>query len=41
VAEGLIQGCAAYYGEKLQVQRESLGDMSGSRERFLLTQISL
>lgn len=41
VAEGLIQGCAAYYGERLQVQRESLGDMSGSRERFLLTQISL
>jgi|TARA_B110000211_G_scaffold158985_1_gene180037 hypothetical protein len=40
VAEGLIQGCAAYYGEKLHVQRESLGDMSGSRERFFLTQVS-
>ena len=39
VAEGLIQGCAAYYGDKLHVQRESVGDMSGDRERFLLTQI--
>jgi len=38
VAEGLIQGCAAYYGDKLHVQRESIGDMSGDRERFLLTQ---
>ena len=40
VAEGLIQGCAAYYGDKLHVQRESLGDKSGSRERFFLTQVS-
>jgi len=39
VAEGLIQGCAAYYGEKLHVQREHIGDLSGSTERFLLTQI--
>lgn len=37
VAESLIQGCAGYYGEKLHVQRESLGDMSGSCERFFLT----
>jgi hypothetical protein len=40
VAEGLIQGCAAYYGEKLTVQRESLGDASGACERFFLTQVS-
>ena len=40
VAEGLIQGCAAYYGEKIFVRRETLGDMSGSTERFLLTLIS-
>jgi len=40
VAEGLIQGCAAYYGEKLHVQRESLGDKPGSCERFFLTQVS-
>jgi hypothetical protein len=38
VAEGLILGCAAYYGEKVVVKRETLGDGSGSTERFLLTQ---
>ena len=36
VAEGLIYGCAAHYGEKISVRREKLGDMSGSTERFLL-----
>ncbi len=39
VAEGLIKGCAAHYGEKLHVQREHLGDLSGSTERFFLTRI--
>ena len=38
VAEGLILGCAAYYGEKITIKRETLGDGSGSIERFLLTQ---
>ncbi|MGB1984124.1 MAG: heme NO-binding domain-containing protein [Porticoccaceae bacterium] len=38
VAEGLILGCAAYYGEKINIKRETLGDGSGSIERFLLTQ---
>lgn len=38
VAEGLILGCAAYYGEKVTVRREAIGDGSGSIERFLLTQ---
>jgi hypothetical protein len=37
VAEGLIQGCAAYYGEKILVRRESIADKSGATERFLLT----
>ncbi len=37
-AEGLILGCAAYFGEKVTVKREILGDGSGSTERFLLTQ---
>ncbi len=40
VAEGLIYGCAAHYGEKLLVRREKLGDMTGSKERFLLTLLS-
>ena len=39
VAEGLIQGCAAYYGEKITVRRESLDDKTGTTERFLLTLI--
>ena len=37
VAEGLIQGCAAYYGEKIGVKRERLGDKSGALERFTIT----
>jgi|TARA_B110000208_G_scaffold49306_1_gene65145 hypothetical protein len=37
VAEGLIQGCAAYYGEKIVVKRERLGAKSGSMERFVIT----
>ena len=36
VAEGLIQGCAAYYGEEILVKRERLGDMTGSSERFII-----
>ena len=40
VAEGLIQGCAAYYGEKILVRRESLEDKSGATERFLLTLVN-
>jgi hypothetical protein len=38
VAEGLILGCAAYYGEKVTVKRGTLRDGSGSMEKFLLTQ---
>jgi len=40
VAEGLIQGCAAYYGEKILVRRKSLEDKSGATERFLLTLVN-
>jgi hypothetical protein len=40
VAEGLIQGCAAYYGERILVRREVLGDKRGSKERFLLTLVN-
>ncbi len=36
VAEGLILGCAAFYREKIIIRRETLGDGSGSSERFLL-----
>ena len=37
VAEGLSQGCASYYGEKIHVKRERLGDKSGAIERFTIT----
>lgn len=37
VAEGLMQGCASHYGEKIIIRRERIGDKSGSSERFLLT----
>ncbi|MBT5578266.1 MAG: heme NO-binding domain-containing protein [Porticoccaceae bacterium] len=37
VAEGLILGCAAYYGEKIGIKRERHGDKSGALERFTIT----
>jgi hypothetical protein len=37
IAEGFIYGCAWHYGEKISVRREKMGDMNGSKERFLLT----
>ena len=40
VAEGLILGCAAFYKEKIIVQRESFGDSGASSERFLLKLIT-
>lgn len=36
VAEGLILGCAAFYREKVIIRRETVGNGSGSSERFLL-----
>ncbi|MEC0227984.1 heme NO-binding domain-containing protein [Paenibacillus alba] len=36
LAEGLIIGCIAHYGEKIDIQRENLSD--GSSARFVLTQ---
>lgn len=33
-------GCAAYYREKIIVRRETVGDGSGSSERFLLKLVS-
>lgn len=37
VAEGLILGCADYYNEEIAVEREKMGDGSGTTERFFLT----
>jgi hypothetical protein len=36
-AEGLIRGCAAYFKEELQIDREAAND--GSKEYFLLTRV--
>jgi hypothetical protein len=36
LAEGLIQGCAAHFREKLAISRESVAADSGSRVRFTL-----
>ena len=40
VAEGLILGCAAYFSESLEIQREDAGEKNGQTERFLLSSIS-
>ena len=37
VAEGVIHGCAFYYGEKITVRRRVLRDSTCTIERFLLT----
>ncbi len=37
VAEGLILGCAAYYSQNIEVQREKKEPDNGETERFLLT----
>ena len=36
LAEGLIRGCAAHYGDTLQITREDLPSTAGSRVRFTL-----
>jgi hypothetical protein len=39
LAEGLIHGCIAHFGEKIEVQRERVGHADGTAERFVLTRI--
>jgi len=39
LAEGLIMGCAEYYGERLQIHREPLPAESGTAIRFVLTRL--
>jgi hypothetical protein len=38
LAQGLIEGCIAHFGEDIQVSRESPGDIPGAQARFVLTQ---
>jgi hypothetical protein len=37
LAEGLIQGCVAHYGEAIDIAVEDLSDGSGTAARFVLT----
>lgn len=39
LAEGLITGCAAHYGEKLELQREDLSSGRGQNVRFHIRRI--
>lgn len=39
LAEGLIQGCAQHYGDRLRIEREPLLTESGTATRFLLTRL--
>lgn len=36
-AHGLILGCLDYFNEKVEIERENVGDDSGRKVRFLLT----
>jgi hypothetical protein len=40
LAEGLIRGCIAHFGETVDVQREDLGTRDGRAARFALAQSS-
>jgi hypothetical protein len=37
LAEGLITGCIAHFGEKIEVRREAIDHLGQRRERFILT----
>jgi hypothetical protein len=37
LAEGLIRGCGAYFGEHIVIARSTLGEGASRRERFVLT----
>lgn len=39
LAEGLILGCAAHYGDRVQLERETLPAESGTAIRFLITRL--
>lgn len=39
LAEGLILGCADHYGDRVQIQRETLPAESGTAIRFLITRL--
>ena len=39
LAEGLIRGCFAHYGEEAEVSREDLSGGDGSKVRFLLKKL--
>jgi Haem-NO-binding len=38
LAEGLIRGCAAHFGEQIELQRDDLSGGQGTCVRFVLTQ---
>ena len=37
LAEGLINGCVAHFGDHISLQREGLGEGDARKERFILT----
>jgi hypothetical protein len=39
LAEGLIHGCAEHYGERIEVERESLAAEDGTAIRFRITRL--
>jgi hypothetical protein len=39
LAEGLIRGCIAHYGQSVDVQVEDLSEGQGTSVRFLLTEL--
>ena len=37
LAQGLIEGCVAYFGEAIDIRREHLSNLPGAQARFILT----
>ena len=37
LAQGLIEGCIAHFGEAIQVQREAITNLPGAQARFVLS----
>jgi hypothetical protein len=37
LAQGLIEGCIAHFGETTQLQREAVSNLPGAQARFILT----
>lgn len=40
LAQGLIEGCVAHFGEAVELRREAAADLPGAQARFILTKMT-